>query len=529
MSRVPRLRRAGAAPASDDTGTRRPAGAGGGGERRVQGPCDNAPVPGSSANMPLSVVILAAGQGKRMRSDLPKVLQPLAGRPLLGHVLETAATLEAAAVHVVYGFGGDAVRAAFAGRPIEWVLQTEQHGTGHAVLQALPAIPDEHQVLVLYGDVPLIRAATLGALVGRAGPQSLALLSVMLEDPSGYGRVLRDRAGNVYRIVEQKDATKKELQVREANTGVLVAPAAALRRWLARVGNDNAQGEYYLTDVVTHAVRDGFAVEAVVAASAAEVLGVNDRLQLAALESAYRAQRAIELMQAGVTLIDPARLDVRGRVSAGRDVVLDVNVVLEGEVQLGDRVRIGAGCVLRDVRIGADTIVHAHSVLDGADIAERCLIGPFARVRPGTRLAAEAHVGNFVELKNATLGVGSKANHLTYLGDASVGSKVNVGAGTITCNYDGVNKWPTTIEDGAFIGSGSMLVAPVTIGAGATIGAGSTVTKPAARGALTLERADQRSVPSWSTPVKADAAERERRIARGALPPPAPGGSKSGT
>jgi bifunctional UDP-N-acetylglucosamine pyrophosphorylase / glucosamine-1-phosphate N-acetyltransferase len=476
--------------------------------------------------MPLSVVILAAGQGKRMLSDRPKVLQPLAGRPLLGHVLETAAALDAAAVHVVYGYGAEEVRAAFADRRIAWTLQAEQRGTGHALLQAMPSIPDEHQVLVLYGDVPLIRATTLQALLERAGAARLVLLSVLLDEPTGYGRVLRDKAGGVYRIVEQKDATKKELAVKEANTGVLVAPAAALRRWLGRIGNDNVQGEYYLTDVITLAVRDGLGVEAVVAPTAAEVLGVNDRLQLAALEAEYRRQRAAELMLAGVTVVDPARLDVRGRVAAGRDVLLDINVVLEGEVRLGDRVRIGAGCVLRDVAIGADTVVHPQSVLDGAEIAERCVIGPFARLRPGTRLAAEAHIGNFVELKNAVLGAGSKANHLSYLGDVTIGSRVNVGAGTITCNYDGINKWPTTIEDGAFIGSGSMLVAPVTVGAGATIGAGSTVTKPAPRGALTLERAEQRAVPAWSTPVKADAAERERRIARGSLPPDAPAGSK---
>ena len=478
--------------------------------------------------MPLSVVILAAGQGKRMLSDRAKVLQPLAGRPLLAHVLDTAATLGASGVHVVYGHGGEQVKAAFAGRPIGWVLQAEQRGTGHALLQALPSIPDGHQVLVLFGDVPLISAATLGALIGRAAERRLVLLSVLLEDPTGYGRVLRDKAGNVYRIVEQKDATQKERQVREANTGVLVAPAAALRAWLARVGNDNAQGEYYLTDVVTLAVKDGFEVEAVVAPGAAEVLGVNDRLQLAQLEAEYRRLRAVQLMQAGVTVIDPARLDVRGNVATGRDVQLDVNVLLEGEVALGDRVRIGAGCVLRDVAIGADTVVHPYSVLDGAEVGPRCVVGPFARLRPGTRLAAEAHVGNFVELKAAVLGAGSKANHLTYLGDATVGSRVNVGAGTITCNYDGVNKWPTTIGDGAFIGSGSMLVAPVSVGAGATIGAGSTITKPAPAGALTLERSEQRSVPGWSAPAQADAAERERRIARGTQPMDPPAAPKRG-
>jgi bifunctional UDP-N-acetylglucosamine pyrophosphorylase / glucosamine-1-phosphate N-acetyltransferase len=479
--------------------------------------------------MPLSIVILAAGQGKRMNSDLPKVLQPLAGRPLLAHVLDCARTLEAASVHVVYGHGAERVQAQFAGQPLSWVLQAEQHGTGHAVMQAMPAIPDDHQVLVLYGDVPLVRAATLKSLVAHAGERTLALLSVMLDDPTGYGRVLRDNAGNVYRIVEQKDATRKELAVHEANTGLLVAPAAGLRKWLASLRNDNAQGEYYLTDVVTLAVRDGLKVEAVVAPTAAEVRGVNDKLQLAGLEAEYRRLRAEELMLAGVTVIDPARLDVRGTVVAGRDVVIDVNVVLEGQVTLGDRARIGAGCVLSNVTVGADTVLHPHCVLDSAAIAERCSVGPFARFRPGTRLAAGAHVGNFVELKNTLLGPGSKANHLSYLGDTTIGGAVNVGAGTITCNYDGVNKWPTVIEDRAFIGSGSMLVAPVTIGAGATIGAGSTITKPAPRGSLTLERSHQHSIESWSGPTKADPEERARRIARGELPPDAPPGTKSGT
>ena len=468
--------------------------------------------------MSLSVVILAAGQGKRMRSDLPKVLQPLAGRALLDHVLECARALDAAAVHVVYGHGGEQVREAFANRSLGWSLQAEQKGTGHAVMQAMPAIPDDHQVLVLYGDVPLIRADTLRSLLARAGERSLVILSVMLEDPTGYGRVLRDNAGNVYRIIEQKDANKKELAVAESNTGVLVAPAAALRRWLASLKNDNSQGEYYLTDVVALAVRDGFKVEAVVAPTAVEVLGVNDKLQLASLETEYRRQRAAELMVAGVTLLDPARLDVRGTVAVGRDVLIDVNVILEGAVTLGDRVRIGAGCVLRNVTIGADSIVHPHSLLDEAEVAERCVVGPFARLRPGTRMAADSHVGNFVEIKNTALGVGSKANHLTYLGDSQIGSKVNVGAGTITCNYDGINKWPTVIEDGVFVGSGSMLVAPVTIGAGATIGAGSTITKSVAAGSLTLERGEQHSIPGWTAPAKAGAEERASRIARRQLP-----------
>ncbi|HUO78971.1 MAG TPA: bifunctional UDP-N-acetylglucosamine diphosphorylase/glucosamine-1-phosphate N-acetyltransferase GlmU [Steroidobacteraceae bacterium] len=468
--------------------------------------------------MPLSIVILAAGQGKRMRSDLPKVLQPLAGRPLLQHVVDCARALGADAIHVVYGHGGERVRAAFEGQELGWTLQPEQHGTGHAVQQAMPAIPDDHLVLVLYGDVPLVQVATLRDLLARAGERALALLSVRLDDPTGYGRVLRDKAGNVYRIVEQKDANRKELAVRESNTGLMAAPAAALRRWLARLGNDNAQGEYYLTDVVTLAVRDGFRIEAVVAPTVAEVLGVNDRLQLAALEAEYRRLQARALLEAGVTLADPARIDVRGRVVCGRDVAIDVNVVLEGEVALGDRVVVGPGCVLRDVQVGADTVLHPHSVLNGAVIGERCSVGPFARMRPGARLLADAHVGNFVELKNATLGAGSKANHLSYLGDTTIGRKVNVGAGTITCNYDGVNKWPTVIEDGAFIGSGTMLVAPVTVGRDATIGAGSTITRPVPRGTLTLERSRQQTLAGWHRPVKASDEERERHVARGRLP-----------
>jgi bifunctional UDP-N-acetylglucosamine pyrophosphorylase/glucosamine-1-phosphate N-acetyltransferase len=467
--------------------------------------------------MPLSVVILAAGQGKRMNSDLPKVLQPLAGRPLLQHVVACARALDPHAIHIVYGHGGERVREAFSGQPLAWVLQAEQHGTGHALAQAMPAVPDDDQLLVLYGDVPLVRASTLRALLARAAPRTLALLSVELDDPTGYGRVLRDNAGSVYRIVEQKDATRKELAVTECNTGLLAAPAAALKRWLGSLSNDNAQREYYLTDVIALAVRDGFRVDALVAPTAAEVLGVNDKLQLAELEAAYRRLRARELLQQGATLLDPARLDVRGSVMLGRDVVIDVNVVLEGKIVLGDRVQIGAGCVLRDVTVGADTVLHPHCVLDGATIAERCSVGPFARLRPGTQLARESHVGNFVELKNTQLGAGSKANHLTYLGDASIGAAVNVGAGTITCNYDGVNKWPTVIEDGAFIGSGAMLVAPVTIGARATIGAGSTITRSAPRETLSLARSRQQAVPTWQRPVRAGPEARAEHIAESAL------------
>jgi bifunctional UDP-N-acetylglucosamine pyrophosphorylase/glucosamine-1-phosphate N-acetyltransferase len=453
--------------------------------------------------MSLSVVILAAGQGKRMKSELPKVLQPLAGRPLLAHVVATARALGPEAIHVVHGHGAGEVRAAIAGGDIHWALQAEQKGTGHAVAQAMPRVPDGHTVLVLYGDVPLIRGETLRDLVARAGPDSLALLSARLPDPAGYGRVVRDAAGRVTRIVEERDAGPAERAIAEINTGVLATPAARLRGWLSQLKADNAQGEYYLTDCIGAAVRDGCVVEAVVAASPAEVLGVNDKIQLAEAEAAHRAERAAALMRAGVTVIDPARLDVRGEVACGRDVVLDVNVILEGKVRLGDRVKVGANCVLRDCEIGDDSVVQFNSLVESSVAGRHCVIGPFARLRPGNRLADGAHVGNFVEMKNSALGAGSKANHLTYLGDSTVGAQVNVGAGTVTCNYDGANKHRTTIGDGAFIGSGTMLVAPVSVGEGATIGAGSTITKPAPAGKLTVERSRQVTVAGWKRPEKA--------------------------
>jgi bifunctional UDP-N-acetylglucosamine pyrophosphorylase/glucosamine-1-phosphate N-acetyltransferase len=452
--------------------------------------------------MPLTVVILAAGQGKRMGSDLPKVLQPLAGRPLLAHVIETARALGPAAIHVVYGHGGERVRAAFAGTELGWALQAEQKGTGHALMQAMPAVPDGHAVLVLYGDVPLIRTKTLEGLVARAGTARLALLSARLADPAGYGRIVRDGAGRVVRIVEEKDANHKERAIDEINTGVLAAPAAKLRGWLGALRADNAQGEYYLTDCIGAAVRDGCTVDAVVAEEPSEVLGVNDKIQLAEAEAAHRQARAAELMRAGVTVVDPARLDVRGEVQCGRDVLLDVNVILQGKVRLGDRVKVGAGCVLIDCEIGDDSELRVNSLVEGSTAGKGCVIGPFARLRPGTRLADGVHVGNFVEVKNSTLGPGSKANHLSYLGDSTVGSQVNVGAGTVTCNYDGVNKHRTEIGDGAFIGSGSMLVAPVSVGAEATIGAGSTITKPAPAGKLTVERSRQVTVENWKRPEK---------------------------
>ena len=452
--------------------------------------------------MALHVVILAAGQGTRMKSALPKVLQPLAGRPLLAHVLGRALGLGAHATHVVYGHGGDAVPQAFPDADVHWVLQAEQLGTGHAVAQAMPGIPDDATVLVLYGDVPLIEAATLRPLVEAARGGKLALLAVQLADPAGYGRIIRDAVGRVVRIVEQKDASGSELSVTEVNTGILAAPAGRLRGWLGSLSNSNAQGEYYLTDVVARAVADGVAVGAMLAPTVAEVLGINDRAQLAGLETALRMRITTELMAAGVTLVDPARVDVRGRVDCGRDVLIDVNAVFEGVVELGDAVAIGPNVVIRNSRLGAGCVVHANTMIEDSDIGPGCELGPFARLRPGSELAEGVKVGNFVELKNSRLGAGSKVNHLSYVGDAEIGTRVNVGAGTITCNYDGANKHRTVIGDGAFIGSNTALVAPVEIGAGATIGAGSTVSKDAPPGELTVARAKQVTVRGWARPVK---------------------------
>jgi bifunctional UDP-N-acetylglucosamine pyrophosphorylase / glucosamine-1-phosphate N-acetyltransferase len=450
----------------------------------------------------LSIVILAAGQGKRMNSDLPKVLQPLAGQPLLRHVLNTAKSLRPQGLHVVYGHGGEQVRAQFVTEPVTWALQAEQKGTGHALMQAIPSIPDEHLVLVMYGDVPLLQVETLQALIDKADAKTVALLTVLLADPSGYGRVLRDTRGRVKSIVEQKDASASQLRVREGNTGVLIAPAKRLRSWLGKLRSNNAQGEYYLTDVIAMAVKDKLTVAPLVAADEVEVLGVNDKVQLALLEGALRRRRAVIAMRAGATLVDPARFDQRGELVLGRDVWIDANVVMEGRVVLGDRVRIGSNCVLRDVTIGADTEVVSNCVLEASEVGRSCRIGPFARLRPGTTLADDVHIGNFVEVKNSQVGKGSKANHLTYLGDATVGAGVNIGAGTICCNYDGVNKYRTVIEDGAFIGSGCMLVAPVTIAAGATTGAGSTITKDSPPGKLTLARARQVTIEGWQRPLK---------------------------
>lgn len=458
--------------------------------------------PEERAAAPLAVVILAAGQGKRMKSELPKVLHPLAGRPLLQHVISTARSLDPASVHIVYGHGGEQVRAALREEPVSWVLQAEQLGTGHAMQQVAPQLRGDERVLILYGDVPLIRAETLRALLERAAPKRLAILTVRLEEPKGYGRIVRDARGRVRRIVEQRDASARELALRECNTGVMAVHAAALKRWLARLTSDNAQREYYLTDVIAMAVAEGCAVEPVLAPSATEVLGVNDKAQLAELEAACRASAARELMLGGVTIADPARLDVRGTVTHGRDVFLDVNVVLEGRVKLGNRVHIGPGCVVRDSEIGDGTQVFAHCVIDGAVIGPDCRIGPFARFRPASALARGVHIGNFVEVKNSRMGADSKANHLSYVGDAQVGSRVNIGAGTIIANYDGANKHRTTIEDDVHTGSNSVLVAPIVIGAGATVAAGSTVTREVPSGKLTIARARQVTIEGWHRPKK---------------------------
>ena len=449
----------------------------------------------------LHVVILAAGEGKRMKSATAKVLQKVAGRPMLAHVIDTARQLGAAGIHVVYGHGGEQVRAAFADQAdLHWTEQEQRLGTGHAVQQAMPAVPVDARVLVLYGDVPLITAQTLQRLLAADG--RIAVLVADLENPTGYGRIVRDPQGRVGRIVEHKDASDEEREIRTVNTGILVADGEALRRWLQHLGNDNAQGEYYLTDVFASAAEEFNAAEMVHVDDPLEVEGANDPWQLAQLERAYQRRAARELCLQGARLVDPSRYDQRGSVRVGRDVEIDVDVVLEGKVELGDGVRIGPFCRLKDVRLGPGTEVRAHCDLDGVIVEGAAQIGPYSRLRPGTVLADGVHVGNFVETKNARIGVTSKANHLTYLGDTVIGAGVNVGAGTITCNYDGVNKFTTTIEDGAFIGSNSSLVAPVTIGAGATIAAGSVITRNAPDDKLTLARARQTTVDGWQRPKK---------------------------
>jgi bifunctional UDP-N-acetylglucosamine pyrophosphorylase/glucosamine-1-phosphate N-acetyltransferase len=451
--------------------------------------------------MNLDVVILAAGQGTRMRSRLPKVLQPLAGRPLLAHVMDMAAGLDDARLHVVYGHGGDQVPARFADRQVSWVEQAEQLGTGHAVEQAMPGIADDATVLVLYGDVPLVRPETADSLI-EAATRGVALLTVRMDDPTGYGRIVRDRDGRVTSIVEQKDADAEERSIDEVNTGLMAVPADRLRDWLSRLDNANAQGEFYLTDIVALAVADRVPVAAVQAGDPEEVMGVNDKVQLAEAEAAVRRRRVDELMEQGATVADPARVDVRGKVTCGQDVFLDVGVVLEGDVRLGDRARVGPYCVVRDSHIGEGAEIHPYSLVEGAEVGTGCSVGPFARLRPGAQLETGAKVGNFVEVKNSRLGEGSKANHLSYVGDTTVGRDTNIGAGTITCNYDGANKHRTVIGDRVFIGSGVELVAPVEIEEGATIGAGSTISKRAPAETLTVARSRQVSIRGWQRPVK---------------------------
>jgi len=449
--------------------------------------------------LPVSIIVLAAGQGKRMHSLLPKVLQPLAGKPLLQHVIDTSVEVGAEDICVVYGHGGDIVPKAFEGQDIRWALQAEQLGTGHAVQQAMPATPDENLVLILYGDVPLLRAATLAGMLKACGEDAAAVLTVEMEDPFGYGRIVR-KGGAVMRNVEEQEATDEERAINEINSGVMAWPASRLKDWLARIDNDNSQGEYYLTDIIGLAVDDGCTVHGVKAGSWVEVMGINDKKQLAEAERALQARLVEELMADGVGFADPARVDIRGKMSCGKDVYIDVNAVFEGNVSLGDNVKIESNNLVRDSNIGSGTVVHSNCHLEGATTGNDCEIGPFARMRPGAELADNVKIGNFVEVKKSTIASGSKVNHLTYIGDTDVGKNVNVGAGTIVCNYDGVNKHRTTIGDNAFIGSGVELVAPVDVGAGATIGAGSTISKSAPADELTIERAKQLTVSGWQRP-----------------------------
>ena len=446
--------------------------------------------------MSLAVIVLAAGQGKRMHSALPKVLHPLAGRPLLAHVLDAARALKPKQILVVHGHGSDDLRAAFGGMRLRWVEQKRQLGTGHALAQALLHVARGADVLVLNGDVPLVRADTLRRLAAAA-KGGIAICTSDLSDSSGYGRVLRDAKGRVLRIVEEKDATARQRAIREWYAGFLAAPAERLSAWLARVKNENVQKEYYLTDVIGIAAAQRVAIASVKAEDRWEVAGVNSRAELALLERAYQNAQAARLLEAGVALADLWRVDVRGDLSCGRDVAIDVNCVFEGKVRLGERVRIGPNCVLRNVTVGADSEIHAFSHLDAARVGKRCRVGPYARLRPGARLDDEVHIGNFVEVKASRIGAGSKANHLSYIGDAQVGSRVNVGAGTITCNYDGTAKHQTVIEDDCFIGSDATLVAPVRIAKGSYIGAGSTISKNTPPGQLTVARAKQVSIPTW--------------------------------
>ncbi|QXO17418.1 bifunctional UDP-N-acetylglucosamine diphosphorylase/glucosamine-1-phosphate N-acetyltransferase GlmU [Vibrio ostreae] len=451
--------------------------------------------------MKFSAVILAAGKGTRMHSELPKVLHTLAGKPMVKHVIDTCHSLGTQNIHLVYGHGGDKMQQTLAQESVNWVLQAQQLGTGHAVDQASAQFADDEKILVLYGDVPLISPQTLERLLDAQPEGGIGLLTVELDNPTGYGRIVR-RDGQVVAIVEQKDASEEQKLIREINTGVMVATGRDLKRWLSGLNNNNAQGEYYLTDVIAAAHADGRIIEAVHAASATEVEGVNDRIQLARLERAFQSAQAQALLEQGVMLRDPARFDLRGTIQCGRDVEIDVNVIIEGNVSIGNNVVIGAGAILKDCEIDDNTVIRPYSVIEGATVGEDCTVGPFARLRPGAEMHNDAHVGNFVEMKNVRLGQGSKANHLTYLGDAEIGQRTNIGAGTITCNYDGANKHKTLIGNDVFVGSDSQLVAPVVIADGATIGAGTTLTRDVAAGELVITRAKEKKISGWQRPVK---------------------------
>ena len=452
--------------------------------------------------MALSIVILAAGQGTRMKSNLPKVLHPLARKPLLQHVIETARTINPETIYVVYGHGGNQVIEVLNHTGVKWVEQAEQLGTGHAVDQAIHLINPEDTVLVLYGDVPLTKAATLKSLVEKVSAKSMGLLTVCLDNPAGYGRIVRNAAGQVESIVEQKDANAEQLQINEVNTGLLAASAKKLHSWLKQLENNNAQGEYYLTDIIAMAVSDGFSVETVNAESESEVMGVNDKRQLAELERHYQREQADKLMLQGVTLADPARIDIRGEVTVGTDVSIDINVILEGNVKIGNHVTIGPNNFIKNTSIADNVEINANCVIEEAEIGADSRVGPFARVRPESKLAEHTHVGNFVEIKKSTVGIGSKINHLSYIGDSTIGKDVNIGAGTITCNYDGANKHQTVIEDNVFVGSDTQLVAPVKVGKGATIAAGTTVTKDVPPDELALSRVKLETRKGWKRPVK---------------------------
>ncbi|MDC5704737.1 bifunctional UDP-N-acetylglucosamine diphosphorylase/glucosamine-1-phosphate N-acetyltransferase GlmU [Vibrio europaeus] len=451
--------------------------------------------------MKFSAVILAAGKGTRMYSNKPKVLHTLAGKPMVKHVIDTCNGLGAQSIHLVYGHGGDQMQTELSSESVSWVLQADQLGTGHAVDQAAPQFEDDEKILVLYGDVPLISEETIENLLDAKPTGGIALLTVVLDNPAGYGRIVR-KNGPVVAIVEQKDATEEQKLIKEINTGVMVATGGDLKRWLSGLNNNNAQGEYYLTDVIAAAHDEGRAVEAVHPVNPIEVEGVNDRAQLARLERAFQSMQAQKLLEQGVMLRDPARFDLRGELQCGMDCEIDANVIIEGKVSLGDNVVIGTGCVLKDCEIDDNTVVRPYSVIEGATVGEQCTVGPFTRLRPGAEMRNDSHVGNFVEVKNSRLGEGSKANHLTYLGDAEIGQRTNVGAGVITCNYDGANKFKTTIGNDVFVGSDSQLVAPVTIADGATIGAGTTLTKDVAEGELVITRAKERKISGWQRPVK---------------------------